>query len=80
MGAGRGIIYSTPSGREHRGPREGLLNKGEEGAREDVVHLTVVLRPGPRQPVLAMPVLSACSSQALPSCLPRICRALPSAP
>jgi len=47
VGAGRGIIYSTPWGREHRGPREGLLNKGEEGAGEDAVHLTVVLRRGP---------------------------------
>lgn len=55
MGAGPGIIYSIPWGREHRGPREGLLKKREEGARKDVVHLTVVLRPGPRQPALAVP-------------------------
>ena len=45
--AGRGIAHSTPWGREHGGPREGVLYQGEEGARKDFVHLTVVLGPGP---------------------------------
>lgn len=79
-GAGRGKMDSTPWGREHRDPREGLLNKGEKGAREDIVHLPVVLRPGLRQPASAVPSLSTRSSQAPPSWPPRTCRPLPNTP